>query len=139
MHKISEYKINDLYEGLVENFEFVVTNEMMNNFSDISGDYNPLHKNTEYAISKGFDGSLVYGGILISQISKIIGMHMPGNNSLWNGLSVNFLNPLMVDQKATIDATVVHISKSTSSFKLNIRILYDEIIVLKGSADITIL
>ncbi len=139
MHKISEYNINDLYEGLVENFEFVVTNEMMNNFSNISGDYNPLHKNTEYAISKGFDGSLVYGGILISQISKIIGMHMPGNNSLWNGLSVNFLNPLMVDQKATIDATVVHISKSTSSFKLNIRILYDEIIVLKGSADITIL
>ncbi len=112
---------------------------MINNFSNISGDYNPLHKNTEYAISKGFDGSLVYGGILISQISKIIGMHMPGNNSLWNGLSVNFLNPLMVDQKATIDATVVHISKSTSSFKLNIRILYDEIIVLKGSADITIL
>jgi acyl dehydratase len=139
VHKISEYNINDLYEGLVENFEFVVTNEMMNNFSNISGDYNPLHKNTEYAISKGFDGSLVYGGILISQISKIIGMHMPGNNSLWNGLSVNFLNPLMVDQKATIDATVVHISKATSSFKLNIRILYDEIIVLKGSADITIL
>ena len=45
----------------------------------------------------------------------------------------------MVGQKATIDATIAHISKATSSFKLNIRILYDEIIVLKGSADITIL
>lgn len=139
MNKILEYNVNDLYEGMVESFEFVVTNQMMENFSELSGDFNPLHINTKYAISKGFEGSVVYGGILITQISKIIGMYMPGNNSLWTGLSINFLNPLMINQKATIDATVVHISEATSSFKLNIRILYEEIIVLKGSADITIL
>ena len=139
MNKILEYNVNDLYEGMVENFEFVVTNQMMENFSELSGDFNPLHINTEYAISKGFEGSVVYGGILITQISKIIGMYMPGNNSLWSGLSINFLNPLMINQKASIDATVVHISEATSSFKLNIRILYDEITVLKGSADIIIL
>jgi 3-hydroxybutyryl-CoA dehydratase len=139
VNKILEYNVNDLYEGMVENFEFVVTNQMMENFSELSGDFNPLHINTEYAISKGFEGSVVYGGILITQISKIIGMYMPGNNSLWSGLSINFLNPLMINQKASIDATVVHISEATSSFKLNIRILYDEITVLKGSADIIIL
>jgi acyl dehydratase len=139
VNKILEYNVNDLYEGMVESFEFVVTNQMMENFSELSGDFNPLHINTEYAISKGFEGSVVYGGILITQISKIIGMYMPGNNSLWTGLSINFLNPLMINQKATIDATVVHLSEATSSFKLNIRILYEEIIVLKGSADITIL
>ena len=136
---ISEYRIDHLYKGLVESFEFIITDRMMNDFSKISGDYNPLHNNVEYAKSKGFDGVVVYGGLLISQISQIIGMHLPGNNSIWNGLNVSFVNPLKVNQKAVIVATIVHISKATSSFKFNIRILHDEIVILKGSADITIL
>ena len=116
--KISEYCIEDLYDGLSRRFEFVVTDQMMKNFSNISGDFNPLHINNEYAKLKGFDGVVVYGGLLISQISQIIGMHLPGDNSLWNGLSVNFIKPLMVGQKAIIEAIVVHVSKATSSFPL---------------------
>ena len=74
-HKPKIHSLDSLHEGLVERFVFKATNEMMQSFVEISGDVNPLHTDSNYATSRGFDGVVVYGGILVAQISRMVGKH----------------------------------------------------------------
>ena len=55
------YDFEDLYIGLKEEFEVVLTDDKMQKFKDISGDENPLHTNEELALKKGMLGKVVYG------------------------------------------------------------------------------
>ena len=50
------YDFEDLYIGLKEEFEVVLTDDKMQKFKDISGDENPLHTNEELALKKGMLG-----------------------------------------------------------------------------------
>lgn len=105
----------------------------MKGFAEISGDKNPIHTSLSHAIDKGFDGKVVYGGLIVAQISRMIGMDFPGDNSLWNGLKIDFIKPLMIGKEALIEATVTHESEATSSSMIDFMIYSDEEIIAKGS------
>ena len=89
-HKPKRHSLDSLHEGLVERFVFKATDEMMQSFEKISGDINPLHTDVNFATSRGFDGVVVYGGILVAQISRMVGMHLPGRDALWSSLNIYF-------------------------------------------------
>jgi acyl dehydratase len=133
------YNTGDLIsESSCHSLEFTITDKMMRDFAYMSGDTNQIHTDHAYANSKGFDGVLVYGGLIVAQVSRMIGMHMPGENALWNGLKINFMNPLMVEQKAEINANVSHVSKATSSIEINFIVISGDILIAKGSASVSL-
>jgi len=70
----ASFSVSDISVGSNVNDNFVITLEDMSSFSIISGDYNPLHIDNKFAIDKGFEGVVVYGGLIIAKISKLIGM-----------------------------------------------------------------
>ena len=43
---------------------------MMIDFEKISGDSNPLHVNNSFAISRGYNGKVVYGACLLLKCQK---------------------------------------------------------------------
>ena len=133
------HSLDSLYKGLVERFVFKATNEMMQSFVEISGDVNPVHTDSNYATSRGFDGMVVYGGILVAQISRMVGMHLPGRDSLWNSLNIQFAHPLLVGQTAELEARVEHISEATSSIEFKFKITSQGKKLAKGSAGVQIL
>ena len=133
------HSLDSLYKGLVERFVFKATNEMMQSFVKISGDVNPVHTDLNYATSRGFDGMVVYGGILVAQISRMVGMHLPGRDSLWNSLNIQFAHPLLVGQTAELEARVEHISEATSSIELKFKITSQGKTLARGSAGVQIL
>ena len=49
--KLHEYSLNEIEIGFKKNFEITITESMLNDFAKLSGDYNPLHMNEEYASS----------------------------------------------------------------------------------------
>jgi len=138
-HKPKMHTLDSLHEGLVERFVFKATNEMMQSFVEISGDTSPVHTDVNYAKSRGFDGVVVYGGILVAQISRMVGMYLPGYYSLSRGLNIYFGHPLLVGQTAELEARVTHISKATSSIELKFKITSQAKTLAKGSASVQIL
>ena len=58
---MNKYTFEELYIGLKEEFEVVITEEKMRQFENMSGDINPLHINKEYANSKNMPDRVVYG------------------------------------------------------------------------------
>jgi 3-hydroxybutyryl-CoA dehydratase len=99
-------------------FSTQISVEQLERYAEISGDFNPLHINAEYAIKKGFSNQVVHGLLSSSLFSKLIGMHLPGERALILNCNLMFRNPIYPDEKIEISGKVVNISESTQSFEL---------------------
>ena len=139
-HKPKMHSLHSLHEGLVERFVFKATNEMMQSFVEISGDISPLHTDVNYAKSRGFDGVVVYGGILVAQISRMVGMHLPGRDALSRVVSI-FIFPTLfwLDRRLNWRRELTHISEATSSIEFKFKITSQGKKLAKGSAGVQIL
>ena len=113
---------DELAEGMAATVDFVVTPDEMRAFAALSGDYNALHHDASFARTDGFDGVVVYGGLIIAKISQLIGMKLPGRDAVWMGLSLRFRKPLYVGQQARLEGTVARLSDSTRVVGLRIEV-----------------
>ena len=95
------------FDDIVENetnasFEVTVTSEMMDQFLAISGDINPMHIDSDYAKSNGYDGKLVYGMMTASFYSTLVGVYLPGKYCILQELETSFYNPVYIGDVLTI-------------------------------------
>jgi 3-hydroxybutyryl-CoA dehydratase len=84
---------------------FAITAEEMEGFAALSGDRNPVHGAADFARKLGFEGRVVYEGLLIARLSRLIATAVPGV-SLWGGLRVDFHHPLYVGEPASLTVSV---------------------------------
>jgi acyl dehydratase len=124
--------------GSEASLEFVVSADDMRVFAELSGDYNPLHSDVAFAVSRGFGGCVVYGALMVAKISRLIGMELPGRDSLWSGLEMQFVSPLLVGESAVLTAAVGHVSEATRSTELRLRIVSGDRVIARGKASVRI-
>jgi 3-hydroxybutyryl-CoA dehydratase len=82
-------KVGDSYQE-----EFIITQEMVNKFAELSGDKNPLHLDKEYAAKTRFKKPIVHG---------LFSIHV--------GQNLSFKKPLYPDQKYIVNIELVKIIK----------------------------
>ena len=92
--KINNYEYDETYQGMRFEFKKVITNEDLDSFAKIVGDYNPLHCDVEFAKKKGFKDRVVYGMLAGSLFSTLVGMVCPGKNNLYLSQNLNFREPI---------------------------------------------
>lgn len=129
---------DELVEGLQARVEFAVTAAQMRQFAELSGDFNPLHTDDEFARSKGFKGAVVYGALLIAKVSQLIGMQLPGRDSVWASVALDFRQPLYVGQVAQVEGVVTQVSESTGMVVLKLTLRADGKLLAKGSAEVVV-
>ena len=78
-----EHKLEEIEIGQKKKFSIKVTESMVNEFAKISGDFNPLHMDEQYAKSTKFGRRVCHGMLLASFFSRLVGMYLPGKNSLY--------------------------------------------------------
>tara|TARA_B100000902_G_scaffold386893_1_gene430127 strand:+ start:1119 stop:1508 length:390 start_codon:yes stop_codon:yes gene_type:complete len=102
---------------------FKFTDEDLISFSKLSGDNHPLHLNKKYAKKKGFKRNIVYGVLLASQISKLIGNKIRKKKIILVSFDINFNKPAYVNELLKFNAELINFSKSTSlmTFKFTIK------------------
>ena len=131
------HTLADLREGMSASVPFLVRQEEMDLFAELSGDFNPLHVNREFACGKGFKGVVVYGALIIAKVSRLIGMHLPGRDAVWASVSLDFVKPLYVDQQARVEGVVTEVWESTGMVELKLSVRSEEGRVLaRGSAEV---
>ncbi|OFX08867.1 MAG: hypothetical protein A2516_08680 [Alphaproteobacteria bacterium RIFOXYD12_FULL_60_8] len=118
---------------------FTVLAEDMAAFAQVSGDYNPIHTDADFARSRGFQGPLVYGGLLLAQVSRVIGMRLPGRNAVWTRVEMDFRKPLMVGEGAHVEAEIINISQAVRQIELKLRISVAQRLLAKGMAEVLVL
>ena len=127
---------NELHEGATASVDFVISEEELRQFAVLSGDFNPLHVDSDFARSKGFDGAVVHGALLVAKVSQLIGMRLPGRDSVWTGLSLQFRQPLYVGRAARVDAVIDRLSAATGMVVLKLKVRTGDILLAKGEAEV---
>ena len=79
---------------------------MMSAFKYISGDFNPLHNNSDFARAKNFNGRVVYGMLEASLYSCLTGEYLPGKNCLLHSVHSDFLNPVYIGDVLTVTGKI---------------------------------
>jgi len=76
---------------------FSYTQEQVIAFAELSGDKNPLHLDAEYAATTMFKKPIIHGILGASIMSKILGMHFPGEGTVYLRQEIDFKRPMYVD------------------------------------------
>lgn len=113
----------EIFEGYEQSFKHLVTENEVDSFAKLTGDYNPVHIDPEFAKLTNFGKRVVHGMLTSSFISTIIGMRIPGPGSLWLSQTINFVNPTYIGDIIEIKAIVTKISRSTRTINLAITII----------------
>lgn len=123
---MNEFKFEDLKLDQTERFEVIISEQMMSDFREISGDINPLHSDKDFAIKQNFKDKVVYGLLVSSFYSKLIGVYLPGKYALLNSINVDFLKPVYVKDKLYIEGRIVELDNRFKIINIKSRITREE-------------
>jgi 3-hydroxybutyryl-CoA dehydratase len=89
--------------------DFSFTQEDVKTFAKVSGDFNPVHLDENYAANTIFKKRIVHGFLGASVFSRIFGTLYPGGGTIYLKQDLKFLAPMYVDTKykAEIELTEV--------------------------------
>ncbi|MFB4168618.1 MaoC family dehydratase [Virgibacillus sp. JSM 102003] len=99
--------------GQSAHFSRTVTETDFIMFAGLSGDYNPIHTDQEYAENTFFGGRISHGLLTASMLSRLLGMHLPGPGSIYVSQSLNFTKPVYIGDTITAYAEVVKIDEDS--------------------------
>lgn len=109
---MKDYRFDELSVGLTESFTVRVTPEMLADFLRLSGDENPLHTETEFAVGFGYRDRVVYGMLTASFVSKLAGVYLPGRHCLLMEVTSKFTGPVYAGDTLTVTGTVTEINEA---------------------------
>lgn len=118
-----EYSFEEIEVGLNHSFELIINEELVSDFAKISGDFNPLHMDEQYAKDAKFEKRVCHGMLLASFFSRLIGMYLPGKNALYFSQNLDFVKPCFIGDKIIVNGEVIDKSESTKMIKIKTTIL----------------
>ena len=136
MIKKSYLKFNDIKIGQTAEFTTKITESMINEFAKISGDFNSLHIDEEYAKNTKFKKRICHGMLLGSLISQLISMHLPINNALYLSQSLNFILPCFINVKIKIFGEIIDKNYARKIISVKTLVINNEKILVEGTAKI---
>ncbi len=83
-------------------FETEVTQADARAFADLSGDWNPLHTDADYAARTVYGRPVLHGAFAGGLISRLAGMHLPGRNCLLHSIRLNFIAPIQTPVRLVV-------------------------------------
>lgn len=94
----------------------------MDAFSKISHDRAPIHFDDDFAGKAGFRERIVFGMLAVAPFSQLLGMEIPGPNTVIQALQFNYHNPIYLGEQLLYSATVSRKSLSTRTVEMNLQI-----------------
>jgi acyl dehydratase len=98
---------NQIQIGEEASFTKTITETDVYLFAGISGDFNPMHVNEEFAKQTPFKTRIAHGALSQSLIAPVLGMHLPGLGTIAVEISCRFKAPTFFGDTITASAKVV--------------------------------
>jgi 3-hydroxybutyryl-CoA dehydratase len=129
-------KSEDKQVGFKATETIKVTDKMVRQFAELSGDYNPIHLDDDYAKSTRFKKRIAHGMILGALVSRLLTEKI-GSGGIYLAQSLKFSNPVFIDDDITFEfeVTKMHKTRGLGIVETNARNASGEL-VMKGEATI---
>jgi acyl dehydratase len=104
-------------------------------FAELSGDYNPLHFDAEFAAGTKFGRLVVQGGLTTGVLHALVAMDLPGPGTVFLSQNWRFTAPVFIGDTITAEAEVLSVHPAKPVTQLGIRVVRaDGEVVLEGEA-----
>lgn len=112
-----------------------LTRKHVKRFADLTGDYNPIHFDPEFAAATKFGRMVVQGGLTTGLLNAIVATDLPGPGTVFMSQNWNFTAPVYIGDEITAEIRVKHVHESKPVTQISVRIVRgDGVVVLEGEA-----
>ncbi|HQQ63018.1 MAG TPA: MaoC family dehydratase [Pseudomonadales bacterium] len=127
----------DITVGLQRQYSKTLTERDLQLFAETSGDYNPVHLDSEYAATTAFGERIAHGMWSGALISAAIATTLPGPGTVYRSQTLKFSKPVKLGDVITITLTVIDKKDRVKLVTIECegRNQRDEIVV-KGEAEV---
>jgi 3-hydroxybutyryl-CoA dehydratase len=87
-------------------FARTITESDIVHYAGLTGDFNPIHIDAEYARQSMFKERVAHGMLVSGLISAVLGTQLPGPNSIYLGQNLKFTAPVKIGDTVTAVVTV---------------------------------
>ena len=136
MTTFNGFKYEDLQLGQSHETVHTITENDIQRFAEVSGDFNPLHMSDEFAAGTIFGKRIAHGALTASYISGILGNNLPGPGAIFVGLSMRFKRPVHIGDVVTVRAEVAEKHDRGNRVTLKVECLVEGRRVITGEAEV---
>lgn len=106
-------------------------------FASVTGDYNPVHVDEEFAKTTRFGKRIAHGMLTASLISAVLANKLPGEGSVYLGQTLQFVAPVFPGDEITARVTVKEVREDKPIVKLEtICVNQRDEVVIRGEATV---
>ena len=117
-----ELMYEDIQIGDTAIFSKTISEFDIYQFAGITGDFNPMHINEEFADTTIFEDRIAHGLLTGSFISTVLGMKLPGPNSIYLSQSFSFTAPVKIGDTITAKVEVIEKQDEKKFIKLKTQV-----------------
>jgi 3-hydroxybutyryl-CoA dehydratase len=128
----------DLAVGMQVSIQNTVSEQDVNDFARVSGDFNPLHMDEEYAKTTQFGTRIAHGALTASYISAVLGNDLPGPGAVFMDLNLKFVRPVKIGATVISTAEVTELVERGCRVTLAVKGEVDGKIVMRGEAKVMV-
>jgi acyl dehydratase len=112
----------DLQVGQTATRSLTLTQKHVDMYAEMTGDYNPLHFDADFAAKTKFGGLIVQGGLTTGILNALVAMDMPGPGTVFLSHEFKFTGPVYIGDTITAAAEVlkVHAEKPVTQLQIKI-------------------
>ncbi len=129
-------KIKEIEVGMSASHSQTITEEDIESFAKVSGDYNPIHMCEEYAKHSRFNRRIAHGMISASFFSALFATKIPGKGSIYVSQSLNFIKPVFLGDTVIATVKVIKIDLDRQRVFFETFCQVENKIVINGTAEI---
>jgi acyl dehydratase len=86
-----------------------ITDKVVRDFAELSGDFNPIHLDEEFARSTRFGKRIAHGMISGALLSAVLGYEFKERKIVYLSQTMKFVAPVFLDDTITATATITNI------------------------------
>lgn len=107
---------------MLETCEFTVsvTKAEVLAFAELSGDFNPLHVDEDYAAGTEYRGPIAHGALMLSYVSRVLGMYIPGTECVILSMRARFPQPLRYPAQLLIRGSLASVDEAGSRGRVRV-------------------
>ena len=125
----------ELQVGRTVTRSLTVTADHVKRYAELTGDYNPLHFDAEFAARTKFGRLVAQGGLTTGLLHALVAMDLPGPGTVFLSQQWSFTAPVYIGDTITATARVLSVHAIKPVTQLGIEVMrQDGEVVLMGEA-----
>ncbi|MDR1741684.1 MAG: MaoC family dehydratase [Synergistaceae bacterium] len=103
------YVYSDLAVGMRDELTRTVTQDDVRRFAEVTGDFNPVHVDADFAAKTRFGRVIAHGSLGAGFISAVMGTKLPGPGAVYMEQTLRFVAPVFIGDTITAAAEITEL------------------------------